>query len=86
MLSDPAKKKLENIGRVSGQTIEVRNIPIPRLMLTPHYGELIIKDFNLDIKRLSRYAIDTSILEQRLQGSQERICLAVHKKELGKPK
>ncbi len=71
-LSDPAKKELENIGRVSGQTIEVRNIPIPRLMLTPHYGELIIEDFNLDTKRLSRYATDTSILEERLQGSQEK--------------
>ena len=71
-LSDPAKKELENIGRVSGQTIELRNIPIPRLMLTPHYGELIIKDFNLDTKKLSRYVTDTSILEERLQGSQEK--------------
>jgi type III restriction enzyme len=71
-LSDPAKKELENIGRVSGQTIEVRNIPIPRLMLTPHYGELIIEDFNLDTKKLSRYATDTSILEERLQGGQEK--------------
>lgn len=71
-LSDPTKKELENIGRVSGQTIEVRNIPIPRLMLTPHYGELIIEDFNLDTKRLSRYTTETSILEERLQGSQEK--------------
>jgi len=71
-LSDPAKKELANIGRVSGQTIEVRNIPIPRLMLTPHYGELIIEDFNLDTKRLSRYTTETSILEERLQGSQEK--------------
>lgn len=68
--SDPAKKAIENIGRISGQTIEVRNIPIPRLMLTPHYGELIIKDFNLDTKRLSRYTIETSILEERLQRNQ----------------
>lgn len=71
-LSDPAKKELENIGRISGQTIEVRNIPIPRLMLTPHYGELRIEDFNLDTKRLSRCATHTSILEERLQGSQEK--------------
>jgi type III restriction enzyme len=71
-LSDPAKKELENIGRISGQTIETRNIPIPRLMLTPHYGELIIEDFNLDTKRLSKYSIETSILEERLQGSQEK--------------
>lgn len=71
-LSDLVKKELENIGRVSGQTIEVRNIPIPRLMLTPHYGELIIEDFNLDTTRLSSYATETSILEERLQGGQEK--------------
>lgn len=69
--SERAKQELDNIGRISGQTIAVRNIPIPRLMLTPHYGELIIEDFNLDTKRLSRYATKTSILEERLQGSQE---------------
>lgn len=71
ILSEPAKKELENIGRISRQTIEVRNIPIPRLMLTPHYGELSIIDFDLDVKRLSRYATDASILEQALQGKEE---------------
>jgi type III restriction enzyme len=71
MLSESAKKELESIGRISKQTIEVRNIPIPRLMLTPHYGELVITDFNLDTKRLSRYATDASILEQSLQGKEE---------------
>ena len=71
MLSEPAKKELENIGRISKQTIEVRNIPIPRLMLTPHYGELIITDFDLDTKKLSRYATDASILEQSLQGKEK---------------
>jgi type III restriction enzyme len=71
MLSEPAKQELENIGRISRQTIEVRNIPIPRLMLTPHYGELIITDFDLDTKKLSRYATDASILEQSLQGKEE---------------
>ena len=64
MLSEPAKKELENIGRISKQTIEVRNIHIPRLMLTPHYGELVITDFDLDTQKLSRYATDASILEQ----------------------
>ncbi len=72
MLSEPAKKELENIGRISKQTIEVRNIPIPRLMLTPHYGELLITDFDLDTKKLSRYATDASILEQSLQGKEEK--------------
>ncbi|OGX38316.1 MAG: hypothetical protein A3D87_01925 [Omnitrophica WOR_2 bacterium RIFCSPHIGHO2_02_FULL_50_17] len=52
--------------------MEVRNIPVPRLMLTPHYGELIVDDFNLNTKRLSRYATEASILEERMQGSEEK--------------
>ena len=71
-MSEPARQELENIGRISRQTIEVRNIPIPRLMLTPHYGELVITDFDLDTKKLSRYATDASILEQSLQGKEEK--------------
>lgn len=69
--SEPIKTELEKIGRVSGQAMEVRNIAIPRLMLTPHYGELIIDDFDLDVRRLSRYTTGASIMEQRLQGSEE---------------
>jgi len=72
ILSEPAKKELENIGRISKQTIEVRNIPIPRLMLTPHYGELAIDDFDLDITKLSKFATDASIIEQALQGKEEK--------------
>ncbi len=72
ILSEPAKKELESIGRISKETIEIRNIPIPRLMLTPHYGELVIDDFNLDIKKLSRFATEASILEQSLQGKEEK--------------
>jgi len=72
ILSEPAKKELENIGRISKQTIEIRNIPIPRLMLTPHYGELTIDDFDLDITKLSKFATDASILEQALQGKEEK--------------
>lgn len=71
MLSESAKKELDDIGRMSKQTIEVQNIPIPRLILTPHYGELVITDFDLDTKKLSRYATDASILEQSLQGKEE---------------
>lgn len=70
--SEPIKKELAEIGRISGQTIEVRNIPIPRLLLTPHYGELVIETFDLDTKKLSRYATDASIIEQRLQGTEEQ--------------
>lgn len=70
--SETVKKELENISRTTGQTIEIRNIPIPRLMLTPHYGELVLHDFNLDTRKLSRYATDASIIEERLQGSEEK--------------
>lgn len=69
--SDSAKKELEEISRISAETIELRNIPIPRLMLTPHYGELTIEDFDLNTAKLSRYATDVSILEERLQGNEE---------------
>lgn len=69
--SEPIKNELEKIGRISGQAMEVRNIAIPRLMLTPHYGELIIDDFDLDVRKLSRYATGASIMEQRLQGTEE---------------
>lgn len=72
ILSEPAKKELEEVRRVSEQVMEKRNIPIPRLMLTPHYGELVIKDFDLDAKRLSRYATEASVLEERLQASEEK--------------
>ncbi len=69
--SEPARIELEKIGRISKQTIEVRNIPIPRLMLTPQYGELVIHDFDLDVKKISRFATDTSILTTRLQGEEK---------------
>lgn len=69
--SEQAKKELEEISRISGQSLEVRNIPIPRLILTPHYGDLIINNFDLDTTKLSKYSKGTSILEQRLQGNEE---------------
>jgi len=72
MFSDSAKKELEGIGRIAAQNIELRNIPIPRLMLTPHYGELTITDFDLDTKKLSKYTTGASIIEERLQGSTEK--------------
>lgn len=70
--TEAAIKELDDIGRTSGESMEVRNIPIPRLMLTPHYGDLVIQDFDLDTKRLTRYATETSILEERLQAMQEK--------------
>ncbi len=71
-MGEQAKKGLEDVRRVAGETIELRNIPIPRLILMPHYGELVIEDFNLDVKRLSRYAAEASILEERLQGGEDK--------------
>lgn len=71
-ISEPAKKELENIAKVSKQSLEIRNIPIPRIMLTPHYEELIIKEFDLNKLRLSKYTTGASIIEERLQGSEER--------------
>ncbi len=71
-ISEPAKKELATISRISSQNIEIRNIPIPRIMLTPHYEELIIKDFDLNTRRLSKYTTGASILEERLQGNEEK--------------
>ncbi len=48
------------------------NIDIPRLMLVPHYSALEIKDFDLDIKLLTKYATAVSILEERLQGNEDK--------------
>lgn len=72
VLSESAKKELDGIGRISRQTVEIRNIPIPRLMLSPHYEDLIIKEFDLNVGKLSKFATGTSILEQSLQGREER--------------
>ena len=72
ILSDSSKEELRDIGRVSRQTIEIRNIPIPRLILTPNYSELIIDDFNLDTTKLTRFATGTSIIEQELQVKEEK--------------
>ncbi len=47
--------------------IELRNIPIPRLILTPHYSNIRVVSFTLDTSRLSRLQTNTTILEQALQ-------------------
>lgn len=47
--------------------LELRNIPIPRLILTPHYSNIRIDLFELDTSRLSRLQTDITILEQALQ-------------------
>lgn len=70
-LSEPVRKELQNISRQSAQAIEVRNIAIPRLILTPNYGEATIEDFDLNTSKLTRYSSETSILTQRLQAKGE---------------
>ncbi len=69
--SEPVRKELQNISRQSAQAIEVRNIAIPRLILTPNYGEATIEDFDLNTSKLTRYSSETSILTQRLQAKGE---------------
>jgi len=73
-LSSEAKNELSKISVKSEKTMEKRNIPIPRLMLTPHFGELVIKDFNLntDIGSLRTYTNERSILEEQLQNNREK--------------
>lgn len=69
---DDIKGELSKISEKSSKNIETRNIPIPRLILTPHFGELIIKDFDLDITKLSFYASERMVLEEQLQGDTQK--------------
>jgi len=57
-----------------GSHLETRNIPIPRLILTPHYGELIIHDFDLDtsIGAFRTYTNERAILEEQLQNENDK--------------
>ncbi|MGV8131267.1 MAG: Tn7 transposase TnsA N-terminal domain-containing protein, partial [Candidatus Pacearchaeota archaeon] len=70
--ADPIKVELQNISKISGQAIQIKNIAIPRLILTPNYGELKIEDFDLDTSKLTRYSSDASIISQRLQAKEEQ--------------
>ena len=72
--SSQAQSALSVIARKSGSDLETRNIPIPRLILTPHYGELVIHDFDLDASMgvLRSYANERALLEEQLQHEQEK--------------
>ncbi len=65
--------ELSEIAKGVRANLETRNIPIPRLILTPHYGELIIHDFDLDtsINALQSYTNERAILEEQLQGERD---------------
>ncbi|MFA7253502.1 MAG: DEAD/DEAH box helicase family protein [Patescibacteria group bacterium] len=72
--SAEAKDELSKIAQESAKVIEKRNIPIPRLMLTPHFGELFIADFDLDtsIGILRTYTNERAILEEQLQNNPDQ--------------
>lgn len=66
-LSPEAKTEVKvSTDGMRGQ-IELRNIPIPRLILTPHYSNIRVVSFTLDTSKLSRLQTNTTILEQALQ-------------------
>lgn len=70
--SNDAKEELNKISQKSAITMEKRNIPIPRLILTPHFGELEIKSFDLDCGVLRLYTNERAILEEQLQNDREK--------------
>ncbi|MFA6082072.1 MAG: DEAD/DEAH box helicase family protein [Patescibacteria group bacterium] len=71
--SDEVKDELSKIAKESAATMEKRNIPIPRLILTPHFGELSIEHFDLDTSfgMLRTYTNERAILEEQLQNEHE---------------
>lgn len=70
-LNSHAKEELEKIKQTTEKTRELRNIPIPRITLTPVFDELIIHAFDLDTNILSTYATHATILEESLQKRDE---------------
>jgi type III restriction enzyme len=70
--SSNAKEELNKISQKSAVVMEKRNIPIPRLMLTPHFGELEIKSFDLDCNILRSYTNERAILEEQLQSNNDK--------------
>lgn len=67
-----AKEELTKIGKRSGADTKKHHISIPRLILTPNYGELVILDFNLDTIILQGYTNERAILEEQLQNNREK--------------
>lgn len=72
--SEVLNDELSEIATSSIRKAEIRNISIPRLIITPHYGELYIEDFNLDtnITALRTYTNEQAILEEQLQMNKEK--------------
>lgn len=70
--SQEAKDELSKIAQKSAKIMDQRNIPIPRLTLTPHFTELILHDFDLDTSALRSYTNERAILEEQLQNNYEK--------------
>jgi type III restriction enzyme len=70
--SNEAKDALHKISQKSGEIMEKRNIPIPRLILTPHFAELEIMSFELDTSVLRTYTNERAILEEQLQSDRDK--------------
>lgn len=66
------KEELVKIAQQSESIIELRNIPIPRLILTPHFEELVIHDFDLEVSVLRSYTNERAVLEEQLQSEHEK--------------
>lgn len=71
-LGSEAKDELTKISAKTMTMLEQRNIPIPRLILTPHFAELSLQDFDLDTDVMRSYTNERAILEEQLQNDREK--------------
>jgi len=71
-LNTIAKEELTKIGKKSGEDTKKHHISIPRLILTPNYGELVLLNFDLDTSILQGYTNERAILEEQLQNNREK--------------
>lgn len=69
LLDEDVRKKLDEIA--DSNKSELRTIPIPRLMVIPHFSELDFEDFDLRTVGLSNYATEATVLEESLQRRDE---------------
>lgn len=66
-LNPDVQNAAQVIAKTSSKNFETRNIPIPRLILTPSFGKLIIHPFELDDTILSHFATEATVLEESIQ-------------------
>jgi type III restriction enzyme len=70
--SEEAKNELSKIAKKSEKALEKNNISIPRIILTPSFGELSIQTFDLDTGIMRSYTNERAILEEQLQNDREK--------------